>query len=334
MSKKWKKIYPAVEIITSVPETTGPFGKIIGDAKQITDLIPGKSYSSVWETPESFSRYIENLKQKDAWDDSAWENVKSFAGTEDMPEAIDLMKNGWHEGADMISKLRDSIQASKPQAPKFIRYGMAGSTPNVPRAVAGNILNMRAQDLDKARRRPVITLISNMAANCGVSADAITNRAAVVAALIDEIESAGYACEVIATAPSAGGWGGGSGFTAATSVLVKNSNQPVDTVRLAFSLGHASMFRRMIFADWETEPLCEDGLGRSLGHSSDNELEGNPEKGIYIIPSAEGCAFKFATPEKAMTEGLAHIIDSLKAQGCPAFPGQPSSALTEEEIDF
>lgn len=307
-----------------------------GDATELNYVIPGLSYHSTWSSPEAFARDIRARGKKDHWHDSGWEEGDgSWKGTKTMEDALALAAKGWPEGAAQIEKTRLRVLASNPTLPRAIKYGIAGAVPNVPRAVSGNILNMKAQDLAKSRRRPVITLVANMSANCGVDSKAISNRAAVAAAVIDQIESAGYSCEVIATALSSGNsWDGKSGFTAATSIIVKEAGQPVDTGRLAFSMGHSSMFRRFVFSDWGSAPCCQSGLGHGLGssHGLEKDASSLTERGIYMLASAEGNSEYFKDEEVSSTLGIDLLISELQKQGCPAFEKYESPIKEEDKI--
>lgn len=310
---------------------TGPMpkeGKVIGNAEEISQyILPGYKYSSTWSSPEAFARYIESKGKNAAWHKGGWEHGEDWSGTKDMDTALKMVREGWREGGEQVERLRERIEANSPQSTRLIKYGIAGTNPSVPRAVAGNLFNMRVPDLTRSRKRPVITLVSNMAANCGVDARQITNRAAAVAAIVDKIESSGYSVEVISTATTKGSefsWSGTSdpSYTSAVSVVVKRSDQPVDTIRLAYGLGHASMFRRLVFADWGTEPSAERGLGRGLGSHMEMLVPKDDEfdvKGIYTLPSAEKHGEYFDSEERSMTDGLNYLMGNLKEQGCPAF---------------
>jgi hypothetical protein len=310
-----------------------------GNAKELNDLIPKPTWSSTWDSPEAFGRHIASLDKKKAWSDAGWSGDKDFCGTEDMDEALRLSQNGWKEGVAGIERLRTKILAMNPTHPKIKKYSIAGSYPDVARAVSGNPMNMRTLDSAKSRRRPVITLLSNMSANCNVAKESITNRASVVAAIIDQIEAAGYACEVVAIAPTAGStWDGKPGYSACTSVMVKRSNQAVDLGRLSFGMGHAAMFRRMVFADWGSSQPNAEGLGRGLGYGHNIKDEFVDElnfKNIYVLPSAEENSSKFQTEDIAAIDGLKLIVDSLKEQECPAFAGPLTPEVkTELNNDF
>lgn len=293
----------------------------IGNAPHLTAMIPNigaKYFHSAWESPESFAAYMASLKRNEAWDDSGWEDDRhgGFYGGKSFKEAVAMAVDGWPEGTDKIAAVRDKILTLNPTLIKPINYGIAGAYPNVPRAIAGNIMNMRVPDISKSRRRPVFTLMVSMGATGSVEAEAITNRAAVVAAMIDQIEAKGFACEVV-TCSLANGM---SGFKAAVSIVVKKSSQAVDIVRLAFALGHASFFRRLVFASRGHSQHCKQHLGWGLGSTCAIDTEGLKEKDIYVIPGINECEAFFMTDDLAASSGLKFLSDALAKQGCPAFP--------------
>lgn len=286
---------------------------LIGNAPYLERILPSVGYLSAWETPEAFTKHIASLNREKCWDSSGWDKNKDFHGTESMGEAMDLATNGWKEGKEKIFTMRESIQANSPSAPRPIKFGIAGAYPDVPRAIAGNPLNMRVIDLGKSKRRPVLTLVYNMCSSWSTEANAISRAAAAVAALIDQVESAGYSCEVIASAISEG-----NGHVI-TAVIVKNAGQHVDVERLAFFMGHASMFRRFIFADWGHHGANKH-LGRSLGSvMAFDPREEDRLKNVFYIPSIQTMRAEFSTDELAMKQGLPIMVANLKAQGCPAF---------------
>lgn len=298
--------------------------KVNGDCLEIADILGDKyAYQSCWSSPEVFSRYVKSLNPNNAWQDAGWEKGSfDFTGTKSMEEALHLADGHWDEGADKVQRMVDLIHANRPTRKFPKKYVITGALPSVPRAVSGNILNMLELETGASKRRPVITLISNMCVNWTVDKDVLSNKSAAVTAVIDEIESAGYSVEVISTAITGGRWEGTKGYMAATSVMAKTSDQPVDIKRLAFSLGHPSMFRRMVFSDWGSEPSAERGLGHGLGHVNDPEPNGTDalaEKHIYKIPPTEGQTGLFADEDKSMTIGLDSIIASLIKQKCPCF---------------
>jgi hypothetical protein len=297
-----------------------PLVREIGDAPNITRLIDhevkkNKIRFSSWSSPEKFANHIQKIEMKDVWyDNHVWEDANEhFSGVSSIEEALDLCRNGWKEGGETIERTRGYIRALNPTRLLPVKYAIAGSTPNVPRAIAGNILNMRAPDMDKTSRRKTITIVYNMCEPGYVDKETITNKAAVMAALIDEIEAKGFSCEVISTAYTTS-----FKMEDLTSICVKESHHPVDINRLAFSLGHSAMFRVLFFANWEGDRFCQD-LGWGLGSAvSTKPTKEQNEKNIFTIQSRQGLKF-FDTMENSATKGLEFIVSELQRQGCSAF---------------
>lgn len=305
-----------------------PLLKQVGDSPDLDLIFPkpkekyNKVFRSYWSSPEKLAREIKTLDRNKAWNDAGWNtDDPNWRGSKSMEEAIQLAEEGWEEGKERCSRLQNRIRARNPIMLKRKQFSIVGASPDVPRAISGNPLNMRVPDVSKASRRVVITLLSDMAASCGHAGNEFINRAAVLAAVIDEIEAAGYACDVISYCNSeGGGWfsNGDEGFNYCGTVQVKNSNQPVDISRLSFGLGHTSLFRRLIFAEKGHDHFCRD-VGSGLGHSDDLDLTGLNEKSIYQLPSIRSAGGAFRSEQTAETEGVQFIIKALKDQGFPLF---------------
>jgi hypothetical protein len=294
--------------------------RIVGNATELNHLFPpsksNKAHRAFWASPEVFASHVSAIK--DRWHDSAWDRSDSeWHGTKTFEEAVNLARSGWKEGVNKIDRVSRFVSAMSPTAPRIVKYGVTGAYPNIARAIAGDPINMRLPDLVRSRRRSVITLISNMGCNWTIGSDCFINRAAAVASLVDQLETAGYACDVIAYTNSQGF--GHKTFDSTVAVQVKNSNQPVDLPRLAFGLGHTAMFRRLVFAEWGGDNFCED-LGEGLGFTGKLvHSEEMRDRNIFIIPSAGEKPDYFKTEKATLNEGLPWIKERLAEQGFPGF---------------
>ena len=312
----------------------------VGDAPHITRLlgenIERKTFLSSHSSPEKFARYLQEFTSEDCWrgEDNVYKSCREdFTGVKHIREAFDMAIYGWKDGGETIEKARSFINALNPIRPQLVRYGIAGTTPNVPRAIAGNILNMRLPDKKPSKKNKTITIVYNMCEAWMANKDNICNKAAVTAALVDEIEAKGFSVEVIATAAT-----GNTRMRAVTRCCVKESHHPVDINRLAFSLGHSAMFRGMMFASWESDHFCSD-LGYGLGIVSTTQPTVELcEKQIYTITSGHyDNPLKidmFDTVDLAAGPGLQAMIKQLRKQGCPAFTKwtEQDDALEKDEV--
>jgi hypothetical protein len=313
-----------------------------GNARELEFTVPqpAKDFKKIstnyWSSPEAMATEIEGWKQSDAWHESGWTSSNGFTSTNNMGEAIDLARKGWPEGATAASKFLDRVKAKNPIQLKKVKHDVVGAFPNVPRAISGNPLNMRTPDITKASRRPIITFLSDTCVSWNHGSNELTNRAAVVAAIIEQVEAAGYACEVIvfSKSTSCGGiWDfdhvDPKAIVVTNWVQVKNSNQPVDIARIAYGMGHPSMIRRFMFAIEGYHSFNKD-LGSGLGRVTTISLKGLAEKNMYVLPSVQDTGV-FKTEELAETEGLEYLIKSLKEQNFPLFVNGNELENTEKK---
>jgi len=268
-----------------------------------------------YSSPEALAAHCSDESVRSgAWHDAPWsESWDSFTQSRDMDHAVSMARDGWPEGAQRAAALRDKVLVNLPMERRATTFAVAGAYPHVQRAIAGNPASMYRLDTTASRRRPVITLISDMCVRASTSADCLTNRAAVVAAIIDAIEAAGYACNVVGYCSSRG-----NGVRWATIVNLKESHQPADIGRLAFGLGHAAMFRRLCWVP-AMEHNFTRAVGVGLGKPQGLDSKGLPEF-TYVLPSADDDAKNFGTEERAAVRGLDRLVRALQDQGCPALP--------------
>lgn len=301
--------------------------KDAGNAGELRDLLPDPDnistlYRSYWASPEALASAVAAMGDgRHNWTKGAWDPTRErFFGSANMGRALEMCRAGWPEGAARVERLRDRIIARHPTGPRIVKWDVAGAVPSVARALAGNPLNMRRIDSARLRRKPVLTLVSDVANNANIEAVAITNRAAVVAAIVDVIEAQGFACQVLVSCSSRTGKVGHQ-----TACVVKESGVPVDIGRMAFGLGHVAMFRRLCWAAFTADEFTRP-LGNSLGVSNAINPDKANARGVYVLPSTESNERAFSSELAAEKFGLAHLIDSLRSQGCPAIPAAEENA--------
>lgn len=295
-----------------------------GDAPDMEPMFPGQQWLSAWNSPEKFGRYIEGLSENNAWHKGGWEqgdHRDDFSGTKSMSDAIHLAAGNWTQGRDLIEKVTNAVKLEHPVRKQPVKYNIVGVIPNVARAISGNPMNMKEADPMRSKRRVTLTLVSDMSANWSVKAERFVIRAAVLAALLDAIETIGFAVELICTAHSTSY---GTHGEVTTAIRVKESHQPLDLARVAFALGHPSMFRRMVFADWGGNEENRH-LGHGLGHCSAMAIDDSMrDKHIYFIPNLEGrVQGYFADEATGVKHGLQLFVEALVIQHCPAFQKDP-----------
>jgi hypothetical protein len=294
--------------------------------RTLADYMPAlpKHYDSFhahFDSYETLCRaVIEETPKKTTWCNRHVDDRGSFYGNVTWEETQKLALEGWAEGAARVVALRDRINIDRPHALKLVRYDMAGALPNVQRFIAGNPLHMRRMEVAETRKRPVLTLQLSMWGSAYVEANCFTNRAAVVAAIVDVIEEAGYRVHLIANAISV--WESNK-FTSEIAYTVKEPDHAFEIARAAFALGHVGMFRRFVFGLQGVRPECER-ITSSMGRPAGKLVA---PRGVYLLPFMNDVERDFRTAETAATVGLDGTIAELARQGCPAF--RDHAAFTE-----
>lgn len=240
-----------------------------------------------------------------------WTNGQSETQSRDMADAKAMARDGWPEGAERARLLRDGILASMPQAPRLVRYDVAGTVPDVRRALAGNPAAMRRTVPANTAARPVVTLVCPFNAPWKTPAADMEANAAAVAAVVDVLEDAGFRCEVIAMARAIMRTNKAGHETA---VRLKGPGDALNLGALAFGLGHPSMLRRLTVALRALDPMVADAVAPS-SYGTSVAPRRSEDAPAYVAPPAfghshTGTALAFFTA----------ACSALRAQGCPGIP--------------
>jgi hypothetical protein len=193
-----------------------------------------------------------------------------------------LIADGWVEGREKVAANLAAIFASgaaELSCGDAVAHEVGGAYPDVPLYVAGEVCHM-VNDGDQLGEKPIIKLIVNTAANCSITGERLINRGAAITALVDEIESAGNSCEIIATWPAKARRGGAF---YAPMVRIKAAGEIVPIDDLAFALGHPSMVRRVFFGLLEVDPKTDGhGFEDGYGIPCDIPADALPADAIYL----------------------------------------------------
>jgi len=254
---------------------------------------------------------------------SAWidDNDRDFYGVT-LTEARRLARDGWQEGAERVQPLLDRVKTARPTRKALTRWDVAGAVPSIPRYLAGNPLHMRTRQISATSQQPIITLISSTSAPWWTETATFERLACAAAAIVDRLEDAGFRVEIIAgrresSDPSGAGTASGAnnarGHRSEMFFRVKAAQDSLDLARVAFGIGHPSVHRRLLFAAGNSHPAFDASLGDSQGFAVGlPPLERPP--GAYILPALAHLEKQVRHDPVAVFD---HVIETLKAQGCP-----------------
>lgn len=271
-----------------------------------------------WHFADLADLQIPAVAPKDMWSEygeACWNDNDRMRGTS-MADAIAMARDGWSEGAEQAAKLHEGITASMPERKRLARYDIAGQVPNIPRALAGNPMNMLRHVRKETAQRPIVTLVCSIAVNWGYPPSAMLCHAAAMAAVVDFLESAGFRCEVLMVARTSN-----SSLAAEVAIKLKSAEQPLNLSVMAYGLGHPALWRRMIFGLlWMTPEAAP--LGSGLG--SADSVKAVPEAGTYTVQAAS--KLDHGDRDMSAASRFRTILASLASQGCPGIPQDAEAA--------
>jgi hypothetical protein len=188
--------------------------------------------------------------------------------TENFDEAYHLAKFGWPEGLKLLQRevlLADVALAENSAMGRRKLIGIEGHSPDIPRAVAGEVLNMVRRLKQKTDRQGVVKIRYDMGRLADVSPDTILRLGGALCSYINMLEAINYSVQLDAcfeTEPSHDYGGPNVSF----QFPLKKAGTPLAMVDLVFWLAHPSALRRIKFAAMERldiERYYSPGYGRS-----------------------------------------------------------------------
>jgi hypothetical protein len=210
-----------------------------------------------FEDLNEFWKY--SLQDSQAYTKSSKDNYNlQWSGGLTWEQAKQMAVSGWREGMQEIDRYRAKIVpivTEKVLRPKQI-YSVAGYNVDVGSFMANEPECFLSREYEE-RNYPgqIYKIVASISFSAAIKPETITQRGAMICALIDAIEFAGHRAEVICNwAVSAGSYDNDrqgknkeEGWFE-VSVTVKKVSQPLEMSDLAFCLAHPAMLRRIMFS--------------------------------------------------------------------------------------
>ena len=228
----------------------------------------------------------------------------SFYTTKTPQACIEVMRSGWKKGRDGLKAAIASMPAVDVDG-IIQTFDVAGGLPDVPLYLSGEPEHFRTFGEVVEKLQPVVTLYVNRAAHCGIDAKSLAAWGGAIVRYALGLEAAGMTAEVIVYSSVRHG-----SHTVTSTVKVKEANEPWDLDRIAFTVAHGDMLRRVVFAMNERDEalnLADSDFFYGYGHPSDMpaHLRKEAPAGSIFFPRLENDI----TMEEAITR-----VDTLTAE--------------------
>jgi len=187
--------------------------------------------------------------------------ANSWSGGLDWKDSKKLALTGWQNGLVEIDKFQARV--NEVITSKIVRhqpvYAVAGNYIDIGNYLSNDPECFIAKVYDESNQKgKIITIVCSISFSAAISPATIIQRGAMICALIDAIEYAGYRAEVVCNEASSSTYWNRDGNNKEAGwfeidVTVKKASHPLNRIELAFCLAHPAMLRRMMFSIAEIE---------------------------------------------------------------------------------
>lgn len=193
----------------------------------------------------AMTKYIEGLPENRR-NGQGWKRDRAqWAGSECIPDAIDIARKGWADGVEMAQEVHQALIGQHARERRR-KHNVAGGSVNVGRLLAGNPAHMLARPKQPGTK--VVTFFVEAFMSMGIDADNAIIRAALIGAIADILEMNGYSCEIVSIATARVDNVSDRGAAYQIATMLKAAGETLDLNDVIFGLGHPSYFRRFCFA--------------------------------------------------------------------------------------
>lgn len=245
-------------------------------------------FKSIHEFENFITKNPENKVFKDcsylaSKDKKYW--TVDFTNTESFDEAVDLLHNGWTDKAKELTKKLKAVERDMAPIMKQQRcVSVAGYQPIVPLFLAGQPANMIGTRMQPVKQK-VVTLVKSISYNGLVDTDEWTEQGLKALAVVKKLEANGLRVNVDIVR---GGYDSDTNSNGIVCrVRVKNANERLNVSKLAFTMCHPSMQRRLMFRFTEVYDKVSSGYRSTYGMTfiTSDWKKVLDKKKEYLLPS-------------------------------------------------
>ena len=235
----------------------------------------------ITETPTN--KVFKNTYSLSSKDTNSW--TADFTGTKSFDEAIDLLHNGWTDKAKELTKRLKAVERDMAPIMKQQRcISVAGYQPIVPLFLAGQPANMVGTRMQPVKQK-VVTLVKSISYNGNIEPEEWTEQGLKALAVVKKLEANGLRVNIDIVRGGYDPDNNSNGI--ACRVRVKNANERLNVSKLAFTMCHPSIQRRLMFRFTETYDKVTSGYRSTYGmtFTTSDWKKVLDQKREYLLPS-------------------------------------------------
>ena len=257
--------------------------------------------------------------------------TESFQGVENYDEAMDLLQHGYMPLVDQVKASMKKLKLTKNN--RAFRNSIVGFAPIVPNAIKGLPTSM-VDNINNGTKNKVFDVYYDLAINCGTSASDLLTRGKALLEALMALELKGYRFNLYCAQSTTDHRD--LSTVDILAIKVKNSDTPLNLIRVSFPLVHPSFFRVFGF-DWmDKSPITRmlgHGRGSPLCRVLDRESIDKVYKAMFgynaIYLSYDDTTRVVGAGEQSLD---GYIIDLANDESCPRDPTTYSESINFRDL--
>lgn len=205
-------------------------------------------------------------------------NSNEFSGCS-FDEAVSFARHGWPEGAAKAKRLLDRLQLHVPQAVHSVtHHDVTGSYVDVGEYLQG-VPECMVDFREDRRPARFAHIVVSATFSANITTQAVIQRGATIAAVVDALETQGIRCTVDLLFQSTDY---NKADTFEVRVPIKEAHAPLNLDTLTFGVAHPAYLRRLMFAVMEQYPAdVRDHYKVGIGYGLSRPIKDIPGTIIF-----------------------------------------------------
>lgn len=241
-----------------------------------------------YDSLEEFYKYICDTPFNEAFRWAVHKSVEgreSFTKTKSFEESVSLMKNGWEDMAQNLTKKLKVIENEvQPSTKRKTVYDVAGYQCSVPRYLQG-LPNSMVRTTNIPAKQKIITVTKSIDYNGGTTTEEIVQESVKALQVVKKLEAQGYRINLNVAVGTNKSINSSSDGRFLLKIRIKNASERLNVSKLAFPLVHPSMLRRLIFRWIEVYPKITKEFVGNYGYPTRDEAMKQALNGEYLLPA-------------------------------------------------
>lgn len=294
-------------------------------------------HTEIYDSTSEFAADLKKRKRRINKEDWGYDDVRNdsytdgFQGVKSYDEAMDLLQHGYMPLVDQVKASMKKLKLTKNN--RAFRNSIVGFAPIVPNAIKGLPTSM-VDNINDGTKNKVFDVYYDLAINAGTDASDLLIRGKALLEALMALELKGYRFNLYCAQSTTN-----NRTLSEVDILaikVKNSDTPLNLIRVAFPLVHPAFFRVFGF-DWmDKSPitrLLSPGRGKPLCRVSDRESIDKIYKAMFgynaIYLSSDDVAHVIHEPNRSLD---GYIIDLANDESCPRDPTTYSESINFRDL--